>query len=381
VRHQPTGRSAIGPVVAGPQPLAHELAARLAHPPPRREREHGVLDLVAPCPGRPEPDVERLRRAQGALLGQLCGDALGSQVEFQAPDEIAEDYPDGVTEMADGGTWNTVAGQPTDDSELALALARSLVRRGGFDAADVARAYAAWFDTRPFDVGHTTRAALSAAAVALREGRDAAEAARAAARPDSRANGALMRVSPIGVLGQGRRPAEVMAWAREDARLTHPHPVCQDASAVYAAAVALAVARGGDPVELADEALRLARAAGLHEDVVAALERARTGRPDYVTHLGLVTVALQNAFYQLRRATPEAGIVDTVRQGGDTDTNAAIAGALLGAAHGVLALPLRWRSAVLSCFPVAGAPGVHRPRPPGCWGVDALVIAERLLTG
>jgi len=114
---------------------------------------------------------------------------------------------------------------------------------------------------------------------------------------------------------------------------------------------------------------------------VSALERARTGRPDYVTHLGLVTVALQNAFFQLRRASPEDGIVDTVRQGGDTDTNAAIAGSLLGAVHGVLALPLRWRSAVLSCFPVAGAPGVHRPRPPGCWGVDALVIAERLLTG
>jgi len=36
---------------------------------------------------------------------------------------------------------------------------------------------------------------------------------------------------------------------------------------------------------------------------------------------------------------------------------------------------------VLSCYPVAGAPEVHRPRPPGCWGVDALVIAERLLTG
>jgi hypothetical protein len=112
-----------------------------------------------------------------------------------------------------------------------------------------------------------------------------------------------------------------------------------------------------------------------------ALERARTERPDFDTHRGLVTVALQNAHYQLRHAAPEEALIDTVRQGGDTDTNAAIAGALLGAVHGVEALPLRWRTAVLTCVPVEGAPGVQRPRPPSCWGVDALVLAERLVAG
>jgi ADP-ribosylglycohydrolase len=104
-------------------------------------------------------------------------------------------------------------------------------------------------------------------------------------------------------------------------------------------------------------------------------------RPDYATNQVLVTVALQNAFFQLRHAAPEEALVDTVRRGGDTDTNAAIAGALLGAVHGVHALPLRWRNAVLSCVPVEGMPGCHRPRPPGCWPVDALVVAERLLAG
>ena len=65
-------------------------------------------------------------RAQGSLLGQLAGDALGSLVEFQSPNEIRRSYPDGVRELADGGTWNTIAGQPTDDSEMALLLARML---------------------------------------------------------------------------------------------------------------------------------------------------------------------------------------------------------------------------------------------------------------
>lgn len=381
VRYRPAGRTFVGPVVAGAPAVARDLADRLGRrpsggpPPPLR------LELCQPRPGRAVTDVARLRRAQGTLLGQLCGDALGSLVEFQSAEEIAEDFPDGVLELQDGGTWNLVAGQPTDDSELALALARALVRRGAFDAGEVARAYAAWYETRPFDIGHTTRAALSVAAAARRAGRDAAAAARAAARPESKANGALMRVSPLGVFGHAQDAAAVAGWAREDARLTHPNPVCLDASAVLAVAVARAVGRGGAPADVADEALGFARQAGLHEEVVVALERARSGRPDYATHHGLVTVALQNAFFQLRHAGPEEGLVDTVRRGGDTDTNGAIAGALLGAVHGVEALPRRWRAAVLSCVPVEGAPLVARPRPSSCWPVDALVLAERLLAG
>jgi ADP-ribosylglycohydrolase len=190
-----------------------------------------------------------------------------------------------------------------------------------------------------------------------------------------------MRISPLGVFGHGRDPIEVAAWARQDARLTHPHPACQDASAVQAVAIAHAVAHGGGPAEVADLALAFARAHGFHPEILAALEAARARRPDYEPHQGLVTVALQNAFYQLRHAPPEVALIDTVRRGGDTDTNAAIAGALLGAVHGVEALPDRWRTAVLTCVPVLGAPGVRRPRPPSCWPIDALVLAERLLAG
>jgi len=62
----------------------------------------------------------KLERAQGCLLGQLAGDALGSLVEFQTPEQIRQEYPNGVRELADGGPWNTIAGQPTDDSEMAL---------------------------------------------------------------------------------------------------------------------------------------------------------------------------------------------------------------------------------------------------------------------
>ena len=79
---------------------------------------------------------EVIARAEGCMLGQLAGDSLGSLVEFQSPSQILRQYPSGVRELADGGTFNTIAGQPTDDSEMALMLARALAERGRFDAVD-----------------------------------------------------------------------------------------------------------------------------------------------------------------------------------------------------------------------------------------------------
>ena len=69
-------------------------------------------------------DIDMFSRAQGCLLGQLAGDSFGSLVEFRAPDGIWREFPGGVRDLADGGTWNTIAGQPTDDSEMAMLLAR-----------------------------------------------------------------------------------------------------------------------------------------------------------------------------------------------------------------------------------------------------------------
>jgi hypothetical protein len=94
-------------------------------------------------------------------------------------------------------------------------------------------------------------------------------------------------------------------------------------------------------------------------------------------------IAFQNAFFRLlHSSTLECGIVESVRAGGDTDTNAAIAGALLGAVHGREAVPKQWRDRVLTCRPLMNMAGIHKPRPATYWPVDALEIAENpLLAG
>jgi ADP-ribosylglycohydrolase len=323
----------------------------------------------------------RLARAQGCLVGQIAGDSLGSLVEFETSAAIEQRYPGGVRFLSNGGTWGTIAGQPTDDSELALALARSLALLGTYDEEAVARAYAAWYASAPFDIGGTTRTALSAAAAAGRTGADMASAARKAANRSSQANGALMRISPLGIFGVRLVPTELAACARMDAALSHPHPVCQDSNVVYVAAVAFAIRTGGPPDRIYDHALEISEKHSFGPTIRERLREAETRPPaDYHRQQGWVLVAFQNAFFQLLHApNMEEGVVDTVRRGGDTDTNAAIAGALLGAAWGLQAVPRQWLDCVLNCRPENRREGVRRPRPQEYWPVDALTLAERLL--
>lgn len=316
--------------------------------------------LARPVKGEAIADAALLRRAQGALLGQLAGDALGSMVEFRSAASIARAYPEGIRDLGPSVIWRTTSGQPTDDSELALALARTLVARG-FDRAAIRSAYRAWLDSGPFDVGETTKSGL--------KGRPVGE---------SQANGGLMRVSPLGIFGHAAQPSRLASWAREECAITHPHRVCQDASTVFTVAVAHAIRTGEGPREVWAAARDFARRAQVEASILEALEAAATEPPaDFLLHMGWVTIAFQNAFFRLLHAPSlEAGVIDTVMAGGDTDTNAAIAGALLGAVHGREAIPLQWKRTVLTARAHDQSP---HPRPPIYWPVDALELAERLL--
>lgn len=297
-----------------------------------------------------------LARGQGCLLGQVIGDSLGSLVEFKSAKEIAALHPRGVRQLADGGVFHTIAGQPTDDSEMALALARCLVANREFLSEKTLDAYREWMTTRPLDIGATTERGLLGMHT-----------------NESESNGALMRVSPVGIWACGN-PEKAAQAARADAALTHRNPVCIESSAGYAAAIAIGV--GGGSREAMLEAA-LAHCAGAARE---AIRRGAAGEApaDFEKNIGWVLTALQNAFYHLARSDFEGALVRTVACGGDTDTNAAIAGALCGAASGIEAIPQHWIRPVLACRPLVEA-GAPRPRPMSCWPDDVLELAEALL--
>ncbi len=337
IRYSRAGRTTGGEAIfAGSPTVAGYLSKRNWQP--IFERSNDADPLCRPTSGEAVADAELLSRAQGCLLGQLCGDSLGSLVEFKSAEEILRNYPEGVRLLHDGGTFGTLGGQPTDDSEMALTLARLLIANRDYDPKLAREGYVNWYKSGPFDIGSTTRSGLDG-------------------KPNlaSEANGALMRISPVGIAGAAHGVDRASEWARSDAAITHPNPVCVDASAAYAAALAFAIASGASANAVYQKALSECREESVRSVLIAASDRAPA---DYQTHQGWVLVALQNAFYQLLHAPGfQEGIVDSVMHGGDTDTNGAIAGALLGAVHGRAAVPPQWLDRVLSCRPMEGFPG------------------------
>ena len=300
---------------------------------------------------------------RAACSDSLPADALGSLVEFETPEQIRREFPNGVRELADGGTWSTIAGQPTDDSEMALLLARMLADQGRYDPEEARTAYLFWLDSGPFDCGMTISRGL-----------------RGRPNPDSQANGAMMRISPLGIFGANHDAQHVAEWARQDAAITHPHPVCRQANALFTMAIAHAVRQGCDARGLYGQVVTWAEDMEVDGSLLEAVRGAAEAPPaDYVHQQGWVLTAFRNALWQLLHAPNlEEAVVDTVMRGGDTDTNAAICGALLGAVWGWNAIPDQWTECVLNCRPTAGQPHVHRPRPECFWPVDALELAERV---
>ena len=271
----------------------------------------------------------------GALLGLAVGDALGAQVEFAHPQVVREVVARGL-EMVDSGYW--AAGQWTDDTTLALELAESIAQRGLLDADDVARRYISWATTDGRGIGRATRAALMGAS-------DAAEARRRASAFQARtgmgaSNGTVMRCAPIGLAARDREQAR--AAAAEDARLTHGHPATAPASAALCAAL-VAMRQGEDPLAAAsaeahglpelERALELA--VGDDRDALASLAAGPAAGACWTTlSIGLCALIWLGDY--------ASGVTWAVSLGGDTDTNAAVAGALLGYRDGADAIPARW---------------------------------------
>jgi ADP-ribosyl-[dinitrogen reductase] hydrolase len=272
-------------------------------------------------------DPHTLSRGEGCLMGQLAGDSLGSLAEFQSAAEIARKYPDGVRELADGGTWGTIAGQPTDDSEMALALARMLMKFSRYDPDEARKAYVTWLNSSPFDCGSTVAAGL-----------------RGHLNRDSQANGALMRISPLGIFCCNLDLERTSEFARQDAALTHPHPVCLQANSLFTMAIAEAVGQWKSAQHVYEDIKDSAAAMKVEKPLMKAILDAADSRPaDYLTQQGWVIVAFQNALWQLLHAKSlEEGVVDSVMCGGDTDTNAASTGGLLGAVYGRQSVPAQW---------------------------------------
>src|SRR3954447_19831749 len=108
--------------------------------------------------------MHRSHRVLGALVGSAVGDALGAPFEFGPPGQFSERFPTSArgaqTEMCGGGAIGWEPGQFTDDTQMALLVAQSLLEKDGLDEADLFDRFRAWLAGGPPDVGNQTRAVL-----------------------------------------------------------------------------------------------------------------------------------------------------------------------------------------------------------------------------
>jgi ADP-ribosylglycohydrolase len=299
-------------------------------------------------------------RAAGVLLGQAAGDALGVPYEFGTPPGPGE-----LAEMRGGGLVHGAPGEWSDDTAMAVAVAKVAVEHHDLASpralSAVARAFLEWHAGGPADIGIQTRAVLGSVAGRSgdpRVGQLMREAAAdfAGRHAHSAGNGALMRTSPVALASLDDRQQTARA-ARAVAELTHADPLAGDSCVLWCEAIRVAVLEG-----------RLAVDAGL--DLLPAQRRAAwTARLDEVRSLpassfrpnGFTVTALQAAVAAVTQtAVPELdparhrfpclhlqdALHAAVRIGDDTDTVAAIAGSLVGARWGASAVPWQWRRVV-----------------------------------
>jgi ADP-ribosylglycohydrolase len=148
---------------------------------------------------------DRKKRSLAVVLGLAVGDALGATSEFQIPWEVTkyciDQYEGWPAKLVGGGVAGWLRGQPTDDSEMAMAILDALHRNGGvFDATRVLKHFLAWLRTNPPDVGATTRRTLMKAAKTPDNPFAGGEWDYTQYGPSSAANGGLMRNGVIGAI-------------------------------------------------------------------------------------------------------------------------------------------------------------------------------------
>lgn len=317
-----------------------------------------------------------LSRVQAALLGIMIGDGMGMPWEIMKPEEIlAATNGAGVTgfhtpvQHKIGGTRNLPAGHTTDDWQLTEAIAKSLVACDGFDLEDIARRHVLAFEASTMGWGGSTRSGIAA----IKEhfdshgahGRHWSVAVAESLAGKGTGNGVAMKILPLAIwhacTGRATPPWEEV---RAVGLLTHAD--LRASLAAYAitcvAGISMAVAQIGTVIptlkvraELIDRIKYFEQAVlprtGEHQlsDKLAMASRCHDSSASLRDTVGTGCYCLESVPFTIatfwRHPTDfRTAVLEVINAGGDTDTNAAMVGGLVGANVGLSGIPAEWRT-------------------------------------
>ena len=279
-------------------------------------------------------------KVKGTIYGQAIGDALGLGTEFMTDEDMAEKYPNGITHYSDifqdrhRRRWKI--GDWTDDTDMMLCIANAIIKDKGVDFTSIARNFKEWANGEPMGIGENTYKVLSFADY-VEKPFEVSKMIWEMSHRQSAANGGLMRTSIVGLF-----PKAVEECAAKICRLTHYDPRCVG-SCVIVSELIHSLVYENSPISYdrmieigmkydgrIEEYIDLA----INNDNIEALDLQNWDSVGYT----LKTLAAGLWAYWHAQSF-EDGLLTVVRAGGDADTNAAVACAILGAKFGFHAIP------------------------------------------
>lgn len=265
-------------------------------------------------------------RARASYAGLAIGDALGATVEFMTPREIKHRY--GLHRDIIGGGWLRLGkGDVTDDTEMSLALGRSVLQQDRVDALAVAEAFSDWMKGKPRDIGNTVRRGIM-------RYRKTGEPETPPNEMDA-GNGSCMRCLPIALCALGDDKESVVDASRCQAHVTHNSRLADAGTECVIDVLQLAMTKAHKQA-IADRI----------DDLIAINPEFRF-KDSKSNPSGYIVDTLQVVFDAFLGTTRfESCLIDVVNRGGDADTTGAIAGMIAGAFYGMDQIPETWLKAI-----------------------------------
>lgn len=260
-------------------------------------------------------------RALASYLGFAVGDALGATTEFMRPHEIQAKYQ--IHKEIIGGGWlHLKPGMVTDDTEMCLALGDALIESGTMDEKTVAERFLLWMKSKPADIGHTIRQGISRYKLF---GELVAEYSEYSA-----SNGSLMRNLPV-IIATLNTPELLNDWSRRQGLITHNNEVAEAGMIMLSTATHYAILNAQE-APLKSFFLQWSKTCPCFD-----YQRYRKSID------GRISDTIKTVLYFFFNTTDfESCLVGVVNAGGDTDTNAALAGMLAAPFYGIESIPSRW---------------------------------------
>lgn len=287
-------------------------------------------------------EKDTLNRIKGCLYGQAVGDALGLGTEFMTKEEVLKYYPKGLNSYAqiiqDAHRRRWIKGDWTDDTDMMICLLNSFTNHG-FEIDKAALYFKEWFNGEPMGIGRNTFKVLMCADY-TDDPFMVSKIIWDSSRKSSAGNGALMRTSVMGLW-----PVLNENWIKDACMLTHYDPRCQYSCLLASRIIHNLVWNNiyPDYNSIYEISLNLDKEAAEFVELAYRTQTIDRLCLDKQPGVGYTYRTLSSALWCLWHAeTFEDGLLKIVNEGGDSDTNAAISCAVLGARFGFDSIPSKY---------------------------------------